>query len=181
MVDRPQTKVSAAEFLTLPETLQPTELIDGEIVVSPSPVPQHQRIIFRLASRIDALLPDGELLLSPIDLHLDEDNVVQPDIVWLSVKGRCVVREKWLEGAPALIVEVLSPGTVRRDRGDKFDLYERHGIGEYWLVDPDGQYVEVYTLNAGHYQRQGLYSPGERFPSAALGGKEVDLTGIWGQ
>lgn len=181
MVDRPQTKVSAAEFLTLPETLQPTELIDGEIVVSPSPVPQHQIIVGNLYHLLRNIISEGILLISPIDLRLDEDNVVQPDIVWLSPKGRCVVREKWLEGAPALIVEVLSPGTARRDRGDKFDLYERHGVGEYWLVDPDGQYVEVYTLNAGHYQRQGLYSPGERFPSAALGGKEVDLTGIWGQ
>lgn len=181
MVDMPQTKVSAAEFLTLPETLQPTELLDGEIIVSPSPVPQHQIIIGNLYHRLRGIVSEGILLISPIDVHLDEENVVQPDIVWLSAEGRCVVRAKWLEGPPALIVEVLSPGTSRRDRGDKFDLYERHGVGEYWLVDPDAHFVEVYTLSDGRYQRQGLYSPGERFPSAALGGKEIDLAGVFGE
>jgi Uma2 family endonuclease len=67
------------------------------------------------------------------------------------------------------VIEILSPSTARRDRGVKFDVYERHGVREYWLTDPEAQFVEVYRHEGGAFRRQGLYGADEAFPSAVLG------------
>ncbi|MBE0688638.1 MAG: Uma2 family endonuclease [Anaerolineae bacterium] len=175
MIAQDKTRMSAAEFFDLPETNTPTELIEGELIVSPSPTSTHQRGSRRLTIYLNELIPNGELFFAPIDLYLDDDNVPQPDIVWVAEGGRCRVTEKWLEGPPALIVEILSPGSVRRDRDAKFALYERRGVSEYWIVDASEAFVEVYRHENGRYMRQGVYGAGEPFESAALGGKPVDM------
>lgn len=178
MVSPSTTRMTAAEFFELPETVQPIELLDGKVIVSPAPVPVHQRIILRLALLLNSLIPDGELFLSPIDLALDDSNVVQPDLVWLSVNGECRVLEKRLEGAPELVVEVFSPGSVSRDKRDKFQLYQRHGIAEYWMVDPSEDYLEVYSLEGKRYVRLGVYVDADGFMSPALG-RDMTLVGIF--
>jgi Uma2 family endonuclease len=172
------TRMTAAEYADLPETNKPIQLLAGEIVVSPPPVPDHQRVILRFVFRLDTLIPDGELFVSPIGLYLDEGNVPEPDIVWVAANSRCVVTDKWLEGPPDLIVEVLSPSTARYDRTVKFTLYERYGVREYWLADPAAEYVEVFVLQAGKFVRQGAYGPEDSFQSPVLG-KTVDLSGIF--
>jgi Uma2 family endonuclease len=90
-----------------------------------------------------------------------------------------VVTEKRLEGPPDLIVEVLSPGTERRDKKDKFELYQRFGVREYWIMHPQEEYIEVWRLENGVLVRQGVYGPDESFVSAVLGGKTVELKGIF--
>lgn len=177
MVER--TRITAAEFSQLPETTQPTQLIEGEIIVSPAPIPTHQIICLRLGRRIEDLMPNGLVFIAPIDLYLDEENMPQPDILWVAENGRCKVTEKRLEGAPELIVEILSPSTARIDRREKFLLYQRHGVTEYWLADPIARFVEVYVLTEGHYIQQGIYDADETFTSAVLGGKTVSLQSIF--
>lgn len=174
-----QTRVTAAEFLELPETTQPTELIEWEIIVRPAPVPKHQRLTGRFYSRLNQLIPNGEVFISPIDLYLDEANVPQPDVVWVSENSRCKITEKRLEVPPELIVEIFSPGTAKRDKSDKYQLYQRHTIPEYWMVDPVGQYVEVCVLTNGRYEQQGVYGPDDSFISPILGDKMVELKGIF--
>ena len=180
MIAQDKTRMTAAEFFELPETNTPTELIEGELIVSPSPATRHQRGSMRLIIYLNELIPNGELFDSPMDLYLDADNVPQPDIVWVAEDGRCRVTEKRLEGPPALIVEILSPGSARRDRDSKFALYERHGVNEYWILDTAAEFVEVYRHEDDRYVRQGIYGAGEPFEAAALGGKVVDMGRVFG-
>ncbi|MBZ0295053.1 MAG: Uma2 family endonuclease [Anaerolineae bacterium] len=169
MSDQTTIRMTAAEYFKLPESTQFEELLDGELIVSPPPLLNHQRLVLRLATLLQSLIPDGEVFIAPVALYLDEHNVPEPDVAWVAHESQCQLTRTGLQGPPDLIVEVLSASTARRDRGEKFDLYEKHGVREYWLVDPEGQYLEVYTLDHHTYRRQGVYGPQSSFDSAVLG------------
>lgn len=179
MRDQTITRMTSAEYFERPESNQFEELIDGELIVSPPPLLNHQRIVLRLATTLQTLIPNGEVFIAPVALRLDQWNVPEPDVVWVAEESPCKLVREGLEGPPDLIVEVLSPSTAKRDRGDKFDLYEKHGVREYWLADYEGQYVEVYTLSNGTFIRQGVYGAEDSFESAVLGGKLVELKAIF--
>lgn len=123
------------------------ELLDGEHVVTPSPGTQHQQTVkrvFRLLDRHVERHRLGEVLFAPFDIKLSLFTVVVPDLVYFTAERYArVVNEKHATAAPDLVVEVLSPGTRRRDRGRKRAIYEREGVGEYWIVDPVAQDVAV--------------------------------------
>jgi Uma2 family endonuclease len=179
MAEQVKTRMTADEFSQLPETNQPTELINGELIVSPSPLVCHQLSSSQFFRLIDGLKPNGTLFYSPMDVYFDQENIPQPDLIWVAETSRCVIGEKRLEGPPDLIVEILSPGTSRMDRREKFQLYERYGVSEYWMVDPLEKYVEVYRWVGGRYDRLGIFGEGDTLISAALGGKTVSLTGVF--
>ena len=112
----------------LPETNLPTELWDGELVMSPSPSFFHQTIVTRFYKLLDAWVEEHHLGLvgiAPLDMILNQRRVVQPDVFFVSNERRAILTDR-LRGVPDLVVEVLSPGSRRRDRLDKRDLYERH-------------------------------------------------------
>src|SRR5574341_150908 len=174
MAEAIQTRMTAAEYALLPETTKPMELIDGEVIELPAPKALHQRLIVRLIQFLTPLLPSGELCVAPSDVHLDDLNVVQPDVFWVSgPDSRCKLGddEDW-HGAPDLVVEVSSPSTALHDRREKHQLYEKHGVREYWLADPAGQYIEVWQFPGG---LKGIYGPEDTFESAVLGGKQIEL------
>lgn len=164
-----------AAFLALPESNLPLEYIDGEIAVSPSPVDSHQDMILDAAAYLKMLIPylAGTLRIAPLDVHIDGQNTVQPDVFWVSADNpRCRLGEDgYWYGAPDLVVEVLSPGTARRDRGIKFRLYERAGVREYWLIDAD--YIEVYRLVNDKFERVGVFGEGEVFVTALIDGLTI--------
>lgn len=163
-------RMTAAEFFDLPETHQPTELIDGEITVSPAPALKHQSLIVALIMLLGRIAPHGRTFVAPTDVYLDEENVVQPDVLWLSPESACVpVQNKYLRGAPDLVIEVFSASTGRRDRREKFVLYEKHGVREYWIVDPDARFVEVWRREEAVFVHQGVYGPEDAFDSVTLG------------
>ena len=181
MVDSPITKVTTEQFLQLPETTVPTELIAGEITVSPTPSILHQRLVFKLAKLIDVVIPDGEVIIAPMDVLLDEENVVQPDVFWVSTNGLALADgTKYFRGAPDLVVEILSPSTTRRDRDAKFRLYERFGVREYWLVDPVAELIEVYRLVNGNFERAGFYGKGETLTTPTLNGAAISMDAVFG-
>lgn len=157
-------------YALFPESNTPVELIEGEVIVSPSPVLRHQVLIGRLhLVLIEVTRSKGGLLvLAPFDVRLDEDTSVQPDLLWLSAERGGLAGERRIEGAPDLVVEVISPGSVRMDRVVKFRLYERYGVQEYWLADPEGV-IEVFSLRDGKYALVGAYESGETFTSPLLG------------
>lgn len=173
------TSMTAKAFFELPETNIPTELIDGELIVSPAPIPEHQNASIELIVLLRGLIPNGKLYHAPIDVYFDEANTVQPDIVWVAEGGLCFIGDKRLEGAPDLVIEILSPSTARRDKNKKFLLYEKHGVREYWLVDPLAQYVEVWRLEDGKFAPKGVFGPGDTFISAVLADKPVDFSPIF--
>lgn len=134
----------------LPEDGRRYEAIDGDLYVTPAPTVRHQRISMRLEWALKTLLQDpgyGELLHAPVGVEFPAtEEGVQPDILFISNARREIVAEDWLRGAPDLVVEILSPSTAARDRGIKRRLYERQGVAEYWIVDPDAEAVEVWRF-----------------------------------
>jgi len=179
-----KTRMTAAEYRQLPETTQPTELIEGEIIVSPAPTNDHQSIVRQFVLLLCSMLPSEQVMFAPLDVHLDDETVVQPDVFWVSgADSRCRLGDDgYWYGAPDLVIEVLSPGTARRDKAEKFRLYEKYGVREYWLADPDARYAEVWRRagEASRFEQQGVYGPDESFESALLG-QVVTLAPIFPQ
>jgi Uma2 family endonuclease len=174
--------MAASEFLDLPETMTPTQLIDGEVVVSLSPEVLHQDVILNAVDLLKPLVPAGKIRVSPIDVRLDDGNVVQPDMLWMAEGGQCKLskNKKHLVDAPELIVEVFSPETERLDRDRKFKLYEQHGVKEYWMVHPTAQYIEVWTRSTAKFERLGVYGPEDTFHSPVLD-KDVELKALFAE
>jgi Uma2 family endonuclease len=170
------TKISADEFFVIAEaTDERLELIEGEIIVMTSPNVIHQRLILLLADLVRRLMPNGEAFIAPLDVRLDMHNVFQPDLIWVAQDSKCTITEQRLEGAPDLVVEILSPGTLRRDKTVKFLLYEKHGVREYWMIDPTGA-IEVWALQGKEFAYQGAFKAGESFVSPVLSGATVDVS-----
>jgi Uma2 family endonuclease len=138
----------------LPETNQPTELWNGEIVMSPAPHPNHQRIVGRFYKLLDQFVGRrglGEVLVSPCDVVLTQKRVVQPDVLFIS-KARLGIVKNHIAGVPDLAMEVISESSWQRDRIQKKALYEQCGLPEYWIIDPDSETIEVFALIKGVYQ-----------------------------
>ncbi len=174
-----ERRMTAEEYFKLPETNTPMQLIDGVIIMSPSPTLDHQDAVLNTATYLRQLRPDGKVYVAPIDVHLNDMNVVQPDVAWLHPQTKCTRFErKHLLGAPDLVVEVLSPGTARFDRNRKLRLYEQYGTQEYWVEDVITQLVEVWTLADGAFKYIGAYGTGDTFASPLLG-QTVDVTAIF--
>jgi Uma2 family endonuclease len=142
----------------LPDDGNRYELLDGYLLVTPSPIPGHQRCVARLLFTLMEAAPAGiDVLPAPTDWYVDERNVFEPDIV---VSRRTDVGERRIEVAPLLVVEIHSPGTRVRDLTLKRAAYERGGADAYWLVDldgprltvlergPDGRFAEVAAVEA---------------------------------
>ena len=149
-------------FQMLPEgTL--AELINGSIYMSPAPSPKHQRIIgklYRLLSEYVEKNMLGEILLAPCDVYLDNhSNAVQPDIIYISSRQSGIVQENSsIHGVPDMLMEVLSPGNSDHDRILKKDLYQKFGVKEYWIINPETNEVVGFTLKDGKYTSLGQFS-----------------------
>jgi Uma2 family endonuclease len=156
---RPPTagaKLTYDDFVHFPDDGKRHELIDGEHYVTPSPNLKHQAIVMNIGSALWSHLkahPVGQVLASPFDVVLSNVDVVEPDILYFSnARRQEVLTTQHARGAPDLVVEVGSPSTRRRDERQKHWLYERSGVSEYWVVDPDLDVVKVYRLVERRYQ-----------------------------
>jgi Uma2 family endonuclease len=177
-IDIRQRVTASAFFERYPETTEPIELIDGEVIALTTPAPKHQRVVRRFARLVEDSAPNGEVFFAPLDVRLDEWNVPQPDVFWVSAANSAIIGDKRIDGAPDLIIEVLSPGTARHDKTVKFLLYEKHGVREYWIADALRQQLEVWVLQAGAYVLQDIYTGEQSFLSPALG-RMVSLAGVF--
>ncbi len=178
MTDATTIRMTIEEFRALPESNRFEELIDGELIVSPTPKHPHQKQVFVAAKVIETLADGGEVVIAPMDVYLDED-IVEPDVFWVSgANSKCKLgSDGYWYGAPDLVVEVLSPSTAGRDRGKKFELYQKYGVREYWLIDTDAKFIEVYVLAGEKFVRRGLFTK-DTFVSSVLSGKPVDVKAI---
>lgn len=136
------------EYAALPDGLY--QVIEGKVYMTPAPTPRHQVISGVIFKAISVFLdghPFGKVFYSPIDVQLSPEaplKLVQPDIIFISNERLSILTSKNIQGAPDLVVEILSPGTASLDVSDKKDLYERYGVQEYWIVWQDTPRVEVY-------------------------------------
>ena len=160
------------------------EVINGRLVEMPAPTPWHQRILMELAIRIRGFVKvknKGEVLPSPLDVVLDDDVVLQPDIVYIPEERLGIIGEKAIMGVPDLVVEIVSPGSFKRDRYEKFEIYEEFGIKEYWIVYPGEKAIEVWVLGeSGKYELYSFAEKEGKIKSKVLEGFEVDLKEVFG-
>ena len=136
-----------ADYLQLPEDGVRYEILNGELLMSPAPNLGHQKTLGNLYVAIDSFLkkhPLGEIYLAPTDVLLSEVTVLQTDIVFIMRERFDILTRENIQGAPDLVVEVLSLGTEKRDREGKLAQYSRFGVQEYWMVDHEKQWVEVW-------------------------------------
>jgi Uma2 family endonuclease len=142
------TRWTYADLERLPADGLRHEIIDGMHYVTPSPNLRHQRLVGRLFAGFTLHLlehPDaGEAFLSPLDVVFSEFDVVEPDLLFVTPDQQDILTPKHVRGAPAIVIEILSPGTRRVDETIKFRLFERSSVREYWLVDPELDQIKVY-------------------------------------
>jgi Uma2 family endonuclease len=156
MAPQTSTPMTYQDLLELPDDGNHYELIDGELYVNAAPLLRHQRILRRIVTLLDRYLEDhqaGEVFFSPTDVVLAEDNVVEPDAFVICSSRAVIAKTKSVEGAPNIVIEVLSDGTRRRDEVMKRQLYERYGVDEYWIVDPTANRVTVYRRSGEAFVR----------------------------
>ena len=147
------------------------QVIEGDLVMSPSPNTFHQVILGRIYSMILRFLektPMGEVFIAPLDVFLSDVNVYQPDVMFISNQRKSIITDHGMEGAPDLVVETLSPGTARFDKGSKRKIYARTGVQELWLVDPEARTIQVYLLPKDVENPVATYGPGATFTSSLL-------------
>jgi Uma2 family endonuclease len=174
-------KYTYEDYLKTPDDKR-YELIEGELLMTPSPITNHQRISRKIAFLIEKFVTEndlGEVFYAPYDVYLDDENVVQPDIMFIS-KGRSkIIGEKNLQGAPDLVVEILSESTAYRDLIQKKKLYAKFGVKEYWIVVPEEKTIDIYSLKDKSYLLYKSYGKDATLESTSLRGFKIDLQGIF--
>ena len=161
------------------------ELINGEFILVSAPNTPHQSASFGFILSLGNFVESkdlGHIFHAPTEVILTDPegiNIVQPDIIFVSKEREHIITRANIQGAPDLLVEILSPSTGRRDRTVKLDLYARHGVGEYWIADPDAQTVTVMLLKDGEYEVVGNYGIGDTLTSPTLEGFSVSLDRIF--
>ncbi len=164
-------RVSFAELQQWPEDGRRYELYDGEVIVTATPLPRHQRVAMHVG---DVLLDyeraaGGLVFAVPIDIVFSEYDVLEPDVVYFCEARRHVVdMMKATRAAPDLAVEVLSRSTERRDRGRKLQMLARYGVPEYWIVDPDDNTLEIYTNGGGSLELAATFGERDEIASPTL-------------
>ncbi len=181
----PPTKLTFEAYLLFPADGQRPELIDGEHIVSPSPMMRHQRISQRLSLAIGNYLENhaiGEVFVAPFTTILSRFDIVEPDILYVSNGRRAVLeQEDWARGAPDLVIEILPPSSRKLDEVIKRRLYERSGVDEYWIVDPELDLVKVYRREGERFVRAAECTKEENgvLSTPLLPGLGIDLAKIF--
>ena len=159
------------------------ELLDGELIMVPAPNLGHQRIGAKLGTQLYTFVEEkglGEVFFAPCDVVLSNTDVVQPDLLFVSnERAHLLLGGDNVRGAPDLVVEILSPSTAGQDRTLKRALYFKHGVKEYWLVDPDARTVTVLRLGEDAFEVEAIYGEGQTMSSPTLTGFSVGLNEIF--
>ena len=169
-------RLNYEDYCLLPNNGKRYEIIDGELFVTPSPLWRHQNVLANLLYYLTDFVKKhdlGKVYPAPFDVVFSQYDVVEPDILYVSKARASVTTEKNIQGAPDLVVEILSESTAKIDRTTKLKLYARYGVAEYWVVDPATCSAEIYRPVPGGYElaaqldsSQSLTSP--LFPGFSL-------------
>ena len=176
-----KAKYTYEDYLNTPEG-ERYELLDGELVLVASPNEEHQFASVKLVSLMYpyATTQDlGWVFHAPFDIVFSDTEVVQPDLMFISKEREHIRSAANVQGAPDMVVEILSPSTSRRDWKYKRELYAKYGVKEYWIVDPTNRIVTVMMLKDGVLEIAGAYVEGDTLVSAALVGFRVGVSEIF--
>ena len=147
-------KFNYKDYLQLPENKR-YEIIDGDLFMVPSPNESHQHILTNILYILINYVRRnklGAIYCAPFDILFSDEDIVQPDVIFVSNENKKVITKDNIKGSPDLLVEILSPSTSKRDIGIKKKLYARHGVREYWIVDPERETVDVFRLKGREFE-----------------------------
>jgi len=174
-------KYTYEDYLKTPEDVR-FELIEGNLIVTPSPVPYHQWVVKNLLYELERFVRKnkvGKVFDAPCDVYLDEENVLQPDILFISNERIDIIGEKKIEGAPELVIEVLSESTAYRDLVKKKKIYAKFGVKEYWIVDPIEKTLDIYFLKENIFELKEKFYSNDIVVSLLLPGLKIKLSEIF--
>ena len=158
------------------------ELLDGKLMMVPAPNRKHQEILGRLHIELSRFTQErglGKVYVAPFDVFLSDTDVVQPDLLFISRAREHMLTDDNVRGAPDLVIEILSPSTADRDLGYKHDLYGRHGVLEYWIVDPMAETVAVHRQGNGRLELAATFGRPDTLRTALLDGLQLRLDDVF--
>ena len=171
------------DYLTFPDNDGiRKEIIEGELFMSPAPSIKHQRILRKLSFIINEYVNKndlGEIFFAPCDIIFSNINIVQPDLIFISKENYQILTDLNIQGAPDLLIEILSPSTKENDRIFKKHIYERFGVKEYWIVDPESETVEIWELKNKKFQLAVKADKNQLIKSQLLKGLQINLSEIF--
>ena len=179
---QPAVKLTYEDYCAAPADSR-YELLDGELIMVPAPNLKHQTVSAEIYAQLRQFIKArslGTLLYAPCDVLLSANDVVQPDILFVSRQREQLLRDgQKVQGPPDLVVEILSPSTAERDRGAKLALYSRYGVTEYWLVDPVAETIQIHRLQGQILVPTRTFGREETLRSPLLVGLELRLDDIF--
>ena len=158
------------------------ELLDGNLMMVPAPNRKHQEVLVRLTLKLGNFTKEhglGTVYVAPFDVVLSDTDVVQPDVLFISRAREHTITADNVRGAPDLVIEILSPSTADRDLGYKYDLYGRHGVLQYWIVDPMAETIAVHRQGDGRLEAAETLGRGDTLRTALLKGLELRLDEVF--
>jgi Uma2 family endonuclease len=170
------------DYRHLPDDGKQHQIIEGQLYMTPAPTTLHQRILLNLFRLIDPFVNKselGEILIAPVDVVLSMTDVVQPDLVFVAKQRSNIVTKKNIVDAPDLIAEIVSENSEIIDRNKKMALYERHGVKEYWIVDPSAKCVEQYLLNNRRLSLKDTYKDSQKLASVVVNNFTISPSDIF--
>lgn len=169
------------DYMQLPEGA-PFQLIHGKLIFqSTSPKANHQKISSILAYLLYSFLkksPIGKVFTAPLDVHFDKINVFQPDLLFISNERKHILKD-WVYGAPDLVVEIISKGTANIDKKQKMETYGKHGVLEYWLIDPVKRTLQVFENQGNKMVELEKLGVGQRLESRVLAGFQIEVSELF--
>ncbi|MBI5214849.1 MAG: Uma2 family endonuclease [Ignavibacteriae bacterium] len=170
------------DYLTLPNDGRRYEVIDGELTMAPAPFTDHQDVLRNLEFILVSFLRKtrwGILYAAPTDVVFSMTDIVQPDLLVVARERKEIITKKNIIAAPDLVIEILSPSSTLTDRTTKKALYEKYGVKEYWIVDPDEQAIEVFNLENKIFIMMNVFKSDEQLTSKLLKELVVDLKEVF--
>lgn len=180
-IEETATDYTKEDYATLPEGA-PFELINGKLTYMASPNSTHQDISMNLSALLHFHVKKnklGKVFAAPMDVYFDKTNVYQPDVLFITEKRKDIIGQ-FIQGAPDLIVEIVSPSSQKKDELEKLAAYGQFGVQEYWLIHPEKQTVGVFLLEDGEMKRTEVFGKNDVLKSGVVEGFEVLLGEIFG-
>ncbi len=175
-------KYTYSDYAEMPDDGNRYEIIDGELILVPVPTTIHQMVSGNIDYELRTFVKAssmGRVFDAPLDVKIDDVNVVQPDILFISNERKNIITEKNIAGAPDLAIEIVSPSSAYQDLVNKKELYAVFGVREYWIVDPKKERVEIYVNKAGKFELNQQMEREGILKSVVLSGFELEMKKIF--